>query len=96
MRRCSCSPPPEAARCPPTPLSPLTPLRAGEQSEMIQVRFRTVGDVTCTCPVESNATTPQDIILETIRADVSERGATRMDDQTSDASMEKRKKDGYF
>jgi len=78
------------------PLSPLTPLRAGEQSEMIQVRFRTVGDVTCTCPVESNATTPQDIILETIRADVSERGATRMDDQTSDASMEKRKKEGYF
>ena len=42
------------------------------------------------------AATPQDIVLETLAADVSERGATRMDDKTSDASMEKRKKDGYF
>jgi sulfate adenylyltransferase subunit 2 len=60
------------------------------------VRFRTVGDITCTCPVESLAATPQDIVFETLAADVSERGATRMDDKTSDASMEKRKKDGYF
>jgi sulfate adenylyltransferase subunit 2 len=46
--------------------------------------------------VESTATTPDDIVIETLAADVSERGATRMDDQTSDASMEKRKKEGYF
>jgi sulfate adenylyltransferase subunit 2 len=61
-----------------------------------QVRFRTVGDITCTCPVESTASNPEAIVLETLAADVSERGATRMDDQTSDASMEKRKKEGYF
>jgi sulfate adenylyltransferase subunit 2 len=46
--------------------------------------------------VESTAATAADIVIETLAADVSERGATRMDDKTSDASMEKRKKDGYF
>jgi sulfate adenylyltransferase subunit 2 len=46
--------------------------------------------------VESTASNPEAIVLETLAADVSERGATRMDDQTSDASMEKRKKEGYF
>lgn len=60
------------------------------------MRFRTVGDITCTCPVESQARTPEEIIAETLEAEVSERGATRMDDQTSEASMERRKKDGYF
>jgi sulfate adenylyltransferase subunit 2 len=55
-----------------------------------------VGDITCTCPVESLAATAADIVIETLAADVSERGATRMDDKTSEASMEKRKKDGYF
>jgi sulfate adenylyltransferase subunit 2 len=55
-----------------------------------------VGDITCTAPVESLAANAADIVLETIKADISERGATRMDDQTSDASMEKRKKEGYF
>ena len=67
-----------------------------EVVETRQVRFRTVGDITCTCPVESPAATAADIVIETLAADVSERGATRMDDKTSDASMEKRKKDGYF
>jgi sulfate adenylyltransferase subunit 2 len=60
------------------------------------VRFRTVGDITCTCPVESWAASADDIVLETLSAEVSERGATRMDDKTSEASMEKRKKEGYF
>jgi sulfate adenylyltransferase subunit 2 len=46
--------------------------------------------------VESPATTARDVVLETLSANVSERGATRMDDQTCEASMEKRKKDGYF
>ena len=44
----------------------------------------------------SLAATAADIVIETLAADMSERGATRMDDQTSEASMEKRKKDGYF
>jgi sulfate adenylyltransferase subunit 2 len=64
--------------------------------ETAQVRFRTVGDMTCTCPVESDASTAVDIVAETLQATVSERGATRMDDRTSDSSMERRKKEGYF
>ena len=60
------------------------------------VRFRTVGDITCTCPVESTAADASEVVIETLTVEVSERGATRMDDKTSDASMEKRKKDGYF
>jgi len=55
-----------------------------------------VGDITCTCPVESLASTAADIVIETLATSLSERGATRMDDRTSEASMEKRKKDGYF
>lgn len=78
------------------PVTELTPLRAGEQAVEKTVRFRTVGDVTCTCPVESSAENAADVVLETLTVDVSERGATRMDDKTSDASMEKRKKEGYF
>jgi sulfate adenylyltransferase subunit 2 len=78
------------------PVTELTPPRDGEVVETRQVRFRTVGDITCTCPVESPAATAFEIVIETLAADVSERGATRMDDKTSDASMEKRKKDGYF
>jgi sulfate adenylyltransferase subunit 2 len=78
------------------PVTDLTPPRDGEQVQVRDVRFRTVGDITCTCPVQSTATTAADIVIETLAADVSERGATRMDDKTSEASMEKRKKDGYF
>ena len=78
------------------PVTPLTPAKDGEAIEARTVRFRTVGDITCTCPVLSDAATAADIVVETLAADVSERGATRMDDKTSDASMEKRKKDGYF
>ncbi|NKE64772.1 sulfate adenylyltransferase subunit CysD [Ramlibacter sp. RBP-2] len=78
------------------PVTPLTPPRDGEQVVTRTVRFRTVGDITCTCPVPSEAASAADVVLETLAVDVSERGATRMDDKTSDASMEKRKKDGYF
>jgi sulfate adenylyltransferase subunit 2 len=78
------------------PVTPLTPSRADEQVEQVSVRFRTVGDITCTCPVESVASDPSQIILETLTATLTERGATRMDDQTSEASMERRKKEGYF
>ena len=78
------------------PVTPLTPAREGEQVVTRTVRFRTVGDITCTCPVASEASDAAEVVLETLAVDVSERGATRMDDKTSDASMEKRKKDGYF
>ncbi|MCF8211236.1 MAG: sulfate adenylyltransferase subunit CysD [Rhodoferax sp.] len=78
------------------PVTELTPAKDGETVELRHVRFRTVGDITCTCPVESQAATTAAIVKETLAADISERGATRMDDKTSDASMEKRKKDGYF
>ena len=78
------------------PVTGITPLKAGETAVEKTVRFRTVGDITCTCPVASTAATAGEIVLETLSADVSERGATRMDDKTSDASMEKRKKEGYF
>jgi len=78
------------------PLTPLTPAREGETIETRVVRFRTVGDISCTCPVLSSADTVEAIIAETAVTQVTERGATRMDDQTSEASMEKRKKAGYF
>jgi sulfate adenylyltransferase subunit 2 len=78
------------------PLTELTPARTGEEVVTKTVRFRTVGDITCTCPVESLAASAAEVVIETLAADVSERGATRMDDKTSDASMEKRKKEGYF
>jgi len=78
------------------PVTELTPLKPGEVAELRDVRFRTVGDITCTCPVASLAASADDIVLETLSVEVSERGATRMDDKTSEASMEKRKKDGYF
>jgi sulfate adenylyltransferase subunit 2 len=74
----------------------LTPAREGETVERRVVRFRTVGDISCTCPVASDAGTVDGIIAETAITDITERGATRMDDQTSEASMEKRKKAGYF
>jgi len=78
------------------PLSELVQPKPGETVETLSVRFRTVGDMTCTCPVESTAATAEDIIAETVITRITERGATRMDDQTSEASMELRKKEGYF
>jgi len=78
------------------PVTHLTPAREGEVVQMRTVRFRTVGDITCTCPVDSAAANADEVVVETIAADLSERGATRMDDKTSDASMEKRKREGYF
>jgi len=78
------------------PVTALTPPRAGETVEEISVRFRTVGDISCTCPVESDASDAEKIIEETTLARLTERGATRMDDQTSEVSMERRKKQGYF
>jgi len=78
------------------PVSHLVQPKSGEKVEKMMVRFRTVGDMTCTCPVESHARNVQEIIEETAITRITERGATRMDDQTSEASMELRKKEGYF
>lgn len=70
--------------------------KAGEEVINMQVRFRTVGDITCTAPVVSDADDVSKIVVETATTTITERGATRLDDQTSDASMEQRKKEGYF
>ncbi|WP_223306907.1 sulfate adenylyltransferase subunit CysD [Acidithiobacillus ferrivorans] len=78
------------------PLTTLTPAQEGEVIETRVVRFRTVGDISCTCPVVSDAATVEAIIAETAMTKITERGATRMDDRTSEASMEQRKKAGYF
>jgi len=61
-----------------------------------KVRYRTVGDMTCTAAIESEAATVDEIINELLKTKISERGATRMDDRISEAAMEDRKKDGYF
>jgi sulfate adenylyltransferase subunit 2 len=78
------------------PVTHLTPPKAGEQTETVVCRFRTVGDITCTAPVESAAATIAEIIHETATAKVTERGATRLDDRATEAAMEQRKKEGYF
>lgn len=78
------------------PVTPLTPKADGDISEIRSVRFRTVGDISCTCPVASLAVTPKEIIQETAVVEISERSATRLDDQVSEAAMEVRKKQGYF
>jgi len=68
----------------------------GSVVEQMEVRFRTVGDATCTAAVASSASTVADIIAETAVARVTERGATRADDRMSEAGMEDRKRTGYF
>jgi sulfate adenylyltransferase subunit 2 len=78
------------------PVTPITPPGPNDTVENLTVRFRTVGDISCTCPVASDAADVYAIIAETAVTDITERGATRMDDQTSEASMERRKKEGYF
>ena len=78
------------------PVTEFTPAKAGEKVENLTVRFRTVGDITCTAPVLSDADTVEKIIFETAATIISERGETRLDDQMSEASMEQRKKEGYF
>ncbi len=78
---------------------PITPPQTNEERASVRkrtVRFRTVGDMTCTSPVLSDADTVEKILEETAETTITERGATRLDDQTSEASMEKRKREGYF
>jgi sulfate adenylyltransferase subunit 2 len=73
-------------------------IRIDETDVIVQkkVRYRTVGDMTCTAAVASNASTIEDIISEIIATKTSERGETRIDDKVSEAAMEDRKKNGYF
>jgi sulfate adenylyltransferase subunit 2 len=70
--------------------------KPGEEVFETGVRFRTVGDVTCTGCVESSAATVDEIIAETAVSRLTERGATRADDRISEAGMEDRKREGYF
>ena len=78
------------------PVTALTPPDTNDIVEEVNVRFRTVGDITCTAPVESLATTVDEVVRETEETRITERGATRLDDQTNEAAMELRKKEGYF
>jgi sulfate adenylyltransferase subunit 2 len=76
--------------------SPWVTLLDGEEIEERTVRFRTVGDATCTGAIESAAATLAAIIEETAATRITERGATRADDRISEAGMEDRKREGYF
>jgi len=70
-----------------------------EESDVVlkkQVRYRTVGDMTCTAAVESKAATLDEVIKEIVSTRISERGETRIDDKVTEAAMEDRKKNGYF
>ena len=78
------------------PVTELTPARDDERTQTLSMRFRTVGDITCTAPVASTALTVGAIIAETAATTITERGATRLDEHTNDASMELRKRAGYF
>jgi sulfate adenylyltransferase subunit 2 len=74
----------------------LLPKRPGEQSRVARVRYRTVGDATCTAAVRSDADTIEKVIEEVAATRITERGATRGDDRVSEAAMEDRKREGYF
>ncbi len=73
-----------------------TPLREGDAPRRLLCRYRTVGDANLTAAVESHADTIERIIDEIAAVRITERGATRGDDKTSETSMEDRKKEGYF
>ena len=70
--------------------------RGDEVVERRTVRYRTIGDATCTGAVASSAATIADVIDEVDATRITERGATRADDRASEAAMEDRKRDGYF
>jgi sulfate adenylyltransferase subunit 2 len=76
--------------------SPFVSLEATDVVIRKQVRYRTVGDMTCTAAVESSASTLEEVINEITAAKISERGETRIDDKVTEAAMEDRKKNGYF
>jgi sulfate adenylyltransferase subunit 2 len=77
-------------------VTPFVTVMDGEVPEERTVRFRTVGDASCTGAVESSAATVEEVIAEVAASTVTERGATRADDRISEAGMEDRKREGYF
>jgi sulfate adenylyltransferase subunit 2 len=77
-------------------VNPFLRVRDGEKIEKMTVRYRTVGDMTCTGAVESESRTLAAVIAETAAARITERGATRADDTFSETAMEDRKREGYF
>ncbi|MEZ5209328.1 MAG: sulfate adenylyltransferase subunit CysD [Acidimicrobiales bacterium] len=77
-------------------LTPFIELLDDEELFTTTVRFRTIGDATCTGAVESSASTIEQVIAETAATRITERGATRADDRISEAGMEDRKREGYF
>jgi sulfate adenylyltransferase subunit 2 len=77
-------------------LSEFIQLEPTDKISTKRVRYRTVGDMTCTAAVESEASNIEDIIKEIVATKTSERGETRIDDKVSEAAMEDRKKNGYF
>lgn len=78
------------------PESPITPPREGEEVITKTVRYRTIGDMSCTGAVESPASDITAVVAEVAATTLTERGATRADDKLSEAAMEDRKKEGYF
>jgi sulfate adenylyltransferase subunit 2 len=77
-------------------VSPFVELMDGEEAFSAQVRYRTVGDMSCTGAVESNAATLEEVVAEIAATQVTERGQTRADDRVTEAAMEDRKRQGYF
>ncbi|MCZ7428628.1 sulfate adenylyltransferase subunit CysD [Micromonospora sp. WMMA1949] len=77
-------------------VGPYLPMRDGESSAEEQVRFRTVGDMSCTGAVSSTATTVEEVLREVAASRLTERGATRADDRVNESAMEDRKREGYF
>lgn len=77
-------------------ISPFIQIEAGDKIAKRTVRYRTVGDMTCTAAVPSAANTLDEVIHEIISTRISERGETRIDDKVTEAAMEDRKKNGYF
>jgi sulfate adenylyltransferase subunit 2 len=77
-------------------VSPFMQMMDDERSFAAQVRYRTVGDMSCTGAVESSAATLEAVVAEIAATEVTERGQTRADDRVSEAAMEDRKRQGYF
>ncbi len=77
-------------------VSPFVELQEGEEPFAACVRYRTVGDMSCTGAVESHAMTLEQVVAEIAATEVTERGQTRADDRATEAAMEDRKRQGYF
>jgi sulfate adenylyltransferase subunit 2 len=77
-------------------VTPHTPVRPGERARVERVRYRTIGDATCTGAVRSEAGSVDEVVAEVAVSRITERGATRADDRTGEAAMEDRKREGYF